>query len=198
MKRTAFFVIISFLTLYASVTVYASDGLFDGKRKGFIFGVGIGPSVELDRGSDEREFSSGSASLGLRAITGYGITDRILLYNTSRYGSFSVTRRFYEDTSTINTMGMSAGIGIMYFPSAHFNLYLRGNITASVALSQWTNDEISRWIDGGFEGAIGFEVFPRVTFDVSLSLNRYWSDSDYSYNTGDSVNCSITISRLFY
>ena len=91
--------IVSCLVFYLSGNVQAFDGLFDGKRKGFILGVSL-QKIRLDSHSesnlDRGSYSIGlvsSDSFGLQIRTGYGFSERLLLYHTSRasqYGSFAL------------------------------------------------------------------------------------------------------------
>ena len=109
---------------------------FRGRRKGFIFGLGVGvgnasftkPFAEYYwRHAYESEWSTERqtrAALVTELKIGHGLNDQFLLYYTSRI-SWLPLQHFTKDTMVANG---AAGAGAMYFPFRRRGLYLVGNI----------------------------------------------------------------------
>ena len=188
--KLCYLAILASIFIIPLADVYASDKLFDGKRKGFILGIGITPQVNIWKNTYASDINR-SYSFGIQIKPGYGFSENILLYNTSSLGTFSVEK--YQDHIGVN---MSGGIGLMCYPISIINLYMRGEIRLSGGIS-----EMWREMNVGIEGAMGYELLRHLTFDISLHYERYWYDSDSSvrgpliYNQ---LSFSITMTGLFY
>lgn len=109
---------------------------YRGRRKGFIFGLGVGigrtsftePLAQYYwRGTQEANWSTERqtrAALVTELKIGHGLNDQFLLYYTSRI-SWLPLQHFSKDTTVANG---AAGAGFMYFPFRKRGLYLVGNI----------------------------------------------------------------------
>ena len=171
--------------------------LFDGKRKGFILGIGIQPQIYLRR-SDSGSADFYRTSFDLQIRTGYGFSEQLLLLSdVSRY-NFGVT--FYEYGDRIDRFGGS--VGVMYFPISGLDLYLRNAFNLSG--DRWRyNTNVSQVVNTsvmvGIEGGIGYEPIPHVTLDFSLDLSRQWQSRDDLWeDPSDNAIISITLTGLFY
>jgi len=147
---------------------------FDGERKGFILGGGIGLGMTSftqsvagfgERVSADRETKP---SFVTDFKIGGGFSEQVLLYWTSRVSWFSL-ENIFGDTVTIASG--TAGVGITYFPNPDSNFYLLGGLGLATWGSPFESDT-STATGLGLLGGIGFELSPHWTLDITLSLGN--------------------------
>ena len=135
---------------------------FDGNRKGFIIGFGVGPGYtsftqtvkNVTTGFDETSDTENSFSFATDFKIGGGITDQFLLYYVNRVTWFGMENALNENVTIANGVG---GVGVSYYlettaPAFYF--------LGSIGLSTWMTpfeDESSNWVGFGVSGGVGYE-----------------------------------------
>ena len=183
-----------------------------GRRKGFVFGVGVGigrssftePLAEYYwRNTQEAEWSSARqtrAALLTELKIGHGFSDQFLLYYTSRI-SWLPLDHFTKDTMIANG---AAGAGFMYFPFRRFGLYVVGNIGLATLVT-WQPPltlENARQTGVIFSGGIGYQILPHLNLDFTVSSGsanaRNVDDFSEIEFIDEVVTYSLTLSALAY
>ena len=184
-----------------------------GRRKGFVFGVGVGvgstnftePLAEYYwRGAQGSEGVPSTrrtrASLVTELKIGHGFSDQFLLYYTSRIAWLPLDH-FTKDTMIANG---AAGAGLMYYPFRRFGLYFVGNIGLATLVT-WQPPltlENARQTGVIFSGGIGYQILPHLNLDFTVSSGsantRSVDDISEIELIDEVVTYSLTISALAY
>ena len=183
-----------------------------GRRKGFVFGLGIGagrtsftePLAEYYwRNTQEAEWSTARqtrAALVTELKIGHGFSDQFLLYYTSRI-SWLPLQHFTKDTMIANG---AAGAGLMYYPFRRFGLYFVGNIGLATLVT-WQPPltlENARRTGVVFSGGIGYQILPHLNLDFTVSSGsanaRNVDDFSEIELIDEVVTYSLTLSTLAY
>ncbi|MDE0016732.1 MAG: hypothetical protein OXU51_11125 [Candidatus Poribacteria bacterium] len=150
-----------------------------GRRKGFIFGLGVGvgqtsftePLAQYYwRGTQEPDGSTERltrSALVTELKIGHGLSDQFLLYYTSRI-SWLPLQHFTKDTTVANG---AAGMGFMLFPFRRIGLYLVGNIGLATLVT-WQPPltlENARQTGVSVSGGIGYELFSHWSIDFTVN-----------------------------
>ena len=150
-----------------------------GRRKGFIFGLGVGvgqtsftkPFAEYYWRRDyESEWSTERqtrSALVTELKIGHGFSDQFLLYYTSRI-SWLPLQHFAKDTTVANG---TAGVGLMLFPFRRIGLYFVGNIGLATLVT-WQPPltlESARQTGVSFSGGIGYELLSHWSIDFTVN-----------------------------
>ncbi len=150
--------------------------IVDGKRQGFIIGIGLGGhqikftqdvSLNGNRGTTKRTKSGLSVDFAI----GYAPSNKLELFLFGKAADFSITN-FYEDEVTINNT--LAGFGGSYFFSIPQNdetwvesFYLSSGFGRAI----WSAPEIEGAADhegSGFFVGAGYEFLQYVRFEVNV------------------------------
>lgn len=152
---------------------------YRGRRKGFIFGLGVGvgrtnftePLAEYYwRGTQEANWSTARltrSALVTELKIGHGFSDQFLLYYTSRI-SWLPLQHFAKDTTVANG---AAGMGFMYFPFRRIGLYFVGNIGLATLVT-WQPPltlENARQTGVSVSGGVGYELFSHWSIDFTVN-----------------------------
>ena len=184
-----------------------------GRRKGFIFGLGIGagrtsftePLAEYYwRSAQGAEGSPSTRRTRSALVTelkiGHGLSDKFLLYYTSRI-SWLPLQHFTKDTMIANG---AAGAGLMYYPFRRFGLYLVGNIGLATLVT-WQPPltlENARQTGVIFSGGVGYQILPHLNIDFMVSSGsantRSVDDISEIELIDEVVTYSLTLSVLAY
>ncbi len=204
-RLRVFMIIICFLVLSPFVDTQA----FDGKRKGFFLGVGIGPGISV--GSDGGRYLYGKPAFTLDYKIGYASSERRLIYLTIRSsfdGGYSYNYanegKFRHSDSSLQIDG-TCGLGFMLFPSQGNNFYFSGCFgwEATIDLDS---------LGFGISGGIGYEILPNLAIDLTLDYRRItyvggdetldvvfpYSSEIFKDPPDDLVTLSLTFNFLLY
>ena len=203
-------IIVFFFVLYP----FANSQAFDGKRKGFFFGIGTGPgiSVESNRGS----YPVGITGFTLDYKIGYAPSERFLIYLTLRpsfgggysYNYYNQGNFRREDLFIYSDV--TCGLGFMLFPSQSNNFYFSGcfGLGTTIDYDYFTTDSIGFGVSGG----IGYEIVPNLAVDLTLDYRRLtyvggyedfdvvstFSSEVFEYPPDNIVTLSLAFNFLFY
>ena len=185
---------------------------FRGRRKGFIFGFGVGvgrtsftePLAEYYwRDTQEADWSTERltrSALVTELKIGHGLSDQFLLYYTSRI-SWLPLQHFYKDTMVANG---AAGMGLMYFPFRKRGLYLVGSIGLATLVT-WQPPltlENARQTGVAVTGGIGYEFLSHWSIDFTVnsgnaSMTRVDDPSEIAL-TDEIMTFAVTLNALAY
>ncbi len=185
---------------------------YRGRRKGFIFGLGVGvgqtsftkPFAEYYwRHASESEWSTERqtrSALVTELKIGHGLSDQFLLYYTSRI-SWLPLQHFYKDTMVANG---AAGMGLMYFPFRRIGLYLVGNIGLATLVT-WQPPltlENARQTGVSVSGGIGYEFLSHWSIDFTVNsgnakTTRVDDPSEIIFND-EILTFSVNLNMLAY
>jgi len=156
------------LALIACLTLCIATGAsaFDGNRKGFILGGGLGlgltsftQTVEVYGVSVTSDREDKSAIMTDFKI-GFGASDQVLIYWSSKVSWFSIENVYGNNVTIANGFG---GVGVTYyFQPAAPSPYIQGG----VGFSTWSlpfEEGTDTWIGGGLSLGGGYE------------FSRHWS-----------------------
>lgn len=185
---------------------------YRGRRKGFIFGLGVGvggtsftqPLAQYYwRGTQEADWSTERftrSALITELKIGHGLTDQFLLYYTSRI-SWLPLQHFANDTTVANG---AAGMGFMFFPLRRIGLYLVGNIGLATLVT-WQPPltlQNARQTGVSVSGGIGYEFFSHWSLDFTVNSGSATmtsvDDPREIALTNEIVTFSVNLSMLAY
>ena len=185
---------------------------FRGRRKGFIFGLGVGvgrtsftePLAEYYwRNAQEGDWSTERqtrSALVTELKIGHGLSDQFLLYYTSRI-SWLPLQNFYKDTMIANG---AAGAGFMYFPFRRIGLYFVGNIGLATLVT-WQPPltlENARQTGVSVSGGIGYEFLSHWSIDFTVNsgnanMMKVDDPSEIAF-TDEIMTFAVTLNALTY
>jgi hypothetical protein len=154
-------------TMVISMAMAVNASAFDGKRQGFVLGLGLGPSLTSWTAREGRRISDRQNAIGFASIfeLGYGVNENLSIYCASDAAYFGS-----GEAKTVYYVQGMAGIGGSYFlyPKAP-SLYLH----ALVGISVWATPvehrrekDISLGL--GFGTGIGYEVAKNFALEATL------------------------------
>jgi opacity protein-like surface antigen len=186
-------VAMSFLTLTANA--------FDGMRKGFTLGGGIGPGFT----TFTQEASSGYYSeksdrenkLGLMTDfkIGYAPTDFWEIYYTSKVSWFGIENVLGDNVTIAN--GLGAIGATYYFKPAAPSPFIAGGIGLATWMAPFESGS-ETWIGFGLFVGAGYEFAPHFNVEADLIWGKP-TDSDFGtdYST-NALTIKVTVNALAY
>ncbi len=170
-KSLVIFLILVFVLSFSSVV-----SAFDGQRKGFILGFGIGPGYtsftqEVGSISSDRE---NSFAIQTDFKIGLGTTEQFQIYWQSKVSWFSMTNALNNDVTVAHGFG---GIGFSYYLKPETKtLYLTGGLGySSWGLPFESNAET--WMGLGITLGAGYEFSPHWNLEGNLMFGKPSDDS---------------------
>jgi len=203
--------IVTLLVLTAVIVTATSVCAFNGERKGFVLGFGIGPgytNFSQELGGIESD-SEGKASIVTDFKIGGGFNEQFLLYYENRLSWFKLTvvdEVYYdpfadEVTFTETDVTIAHGIGLVgmsyYFKTEAPSFYVLG----SVGVSSWsapfeTNSDM--WVGFGISAGVGYEFAKHWAIEGTLNYGNPSTDQFTSDATTTAFSALFTISALAY
>lgn len=207
MKRTfSLFFVLSLLFLFSC---HLSG--FDGKRKGFVLGIGAGGGFTSYTATEYRWYwldyypyfydeyiqsKESGAGLATDFKIGFGATDQLLILYSNKVIWFSFQDPDWDSSQTTITGITSVGLSYFFKPTAP-SFFISGGVGASVWAPFQSTYEDERWIGPGFYGGFGYEFSPRVYIEFSGILARGGSlDTDDAGKNPFSI--MVTLNFLLY
>ena len=185
-KATLLFIITTFFSV-TSVSAHA----FDGKRKGFQIGLGIGAhsSELIYKNNFTQSEIEPEQNLAVAFLIGYGFSNRVVGYLGGKGGSILVNE--HEVSLAIGGIGAS-----LYLTELSPSLYLTGLVgNATLALDgeeDIDNDSGDGWLVG-----IGYEVSDRLHLELSHAQADL-TDPNNSADTSTLESSFLTLQYIWY
>ena len=193
-RNTLVIIIISGVILGIASIGRASG--WDGQRKGFIFGAGLGPGfTTFSRANGDISRENG-ASLGYEWKIGYAFSNLVSSYFTHRGSFFSATG---EDNEKVTVTSDLFGVGASCFfrPGAP-SVFIAGGIGMTAWRTPFITEDNDRhgggiFLGGGYEFSRHFSVEFGAFGGIAVSPPE--EEADISYET---TTLMITINALGY
>lgn len=185
--------------LLCSVASIPTDSFaFDGQKKGFILGLGIGPGMDSftqDITSDFIDVESAretKPALITDFKIGYAPNNQLLVYYVSKVAWFGLTNAFDESVTITNGNG---GIGVSYF------LNSKNFIAGGLGLSTWNTP-----FESGSKASTGLGIFVGGGREMSKNWTVEggigWGNPKYSEDdvklTTKAVSLMVSFNHLWY
>ena len=156
---------------------------FDGKRKGFVLGGGLGLGLDSYTQSVEgpmfgpKRTSDRETRFAIATDfkIGGGINEQWMLYYHSWSAWFSFENALNSTVTILNQIG---GLGARYYPDAQSAFFVAG----SMGLSYWTTpfeDNSDGWLGFGILGGVGYEFVPHWSVEASIG----WGNPSKTQNS---------------
>lgn len=184
------------------LAISTPSSAFDGNKKGFMLGGGLGPAfssftqeVDITGLGSAKSDRESKAGLGTDFRIGAGVSEQFMLYYVNRVAWFSIENVFSENVTIANSIGLLGGS--YYLKPDATGMYLNG----LVGLSSWTAP-----FESGAEAAVGFGIGVGAGYEFA----KHWSveanlgfgaPSDESGGTKVTTNVTsfaITINGIAY
>lgn len=191
------------LALIACLTLCIATGAsaFDGNRKGFILGGGLG--LGLTSFTQTLEFPDTSVTSDrenkFAVMTdfkiGYGATEQVLVYYTNKVSWFSLENVLGENVIIVNGVG---GVGMTYFfqpvaPSPY--------ILGELGLSIWNapfEEGSEAWYGFGLAVGAGYEFSRHYSVEVNLTWGKPGKEVGGVKASSNALSLMVTINALAY
>jgi len=191
------------LALIACLTlcVATSASAFDGNRKGFILGGGLGlgltsftQTVEFMGMSTTSDRENKFAVMTDFKI-GYGATEQVLVYYTNKVSWFSLENVYGDNVIIVNGVG---GVGMTYFfqpvtPSPY--------IMGGLGLSTWNapfEEGSEAWYGFGLAVGAGYEFSRHYSIEVNLTWGEPGKEVGGVKASSNALSLMVTINALAY
>lgn len=177
---------------------------FDGKRKGFILGYGVGISnVTFKQEIEGYGESDSETEIGFATDfkIGFAPNNKFEIYYSSQVAWFSL-KNIYNESVTISD-GVGA-ISMSYFLSSGLDSseWCRsGFLSAGYGFSGWSTpfeEGSESWIGSGFFAGAGYEFSKHYRISLNLFSNNPSIDEDGITFTTKSTVLMLTISALAF
>lgn len=203
--------VVMLLVLTAVIVTATSVRAFNGQRKGFMLGFGIGPgytnfSQEADGPESESE---GKAAIVTDFKIGGGFNEQFLLYYENRVSWFKmkVVDEFWYDPFTDELrytetdVTIAHGIGLVgmsyYFKTEVPSFYVLGSIGVSTWSAPFESDS-DTWVGFGISGGAGYEFAKHWSVEGTLNWGNPTTDILGTDVTTKAFSVLFTISGLAY
>jgi len=205
--------IVLLLVLTAMVVAATSVFAFDGKRKGFIIGFGLGPgytnfSQEVEGVESDSE---GKVSIVSDFKIGYGFNEQFLLYYENRVSWFKMTSLidcWYDPWEeqlycSEKDVTIAHGIGLVgmsyYFQTEAPTFYLLGSVGVSTWSVPFETDSGDAWVGFGISGGGGYEFTKHWSIEGTLNYGNPSTTDQYGFDaTTKAFSVLFTITGLAY
>ena len=191
-------ILLAIVCLFLSIG-NASAG-WDGQRKGFLLGIGLGPgmisfSQEIEAyGINSESDSEQKATVLVDFRIGYAPSNVLEIYYTGKASAFTMKNILGDDVEM--TSGVS-GLGVTYFmkpvhPSPFF--------TGCIGMSTWdtSEDDGDPWQGFGIGVGAGYEFSKRWSLEGILTWGNPGTDIEGMDFTTKALNFAVTINIMGY
>ena len=181
--------------------IAASASAFDGQRKGFILGGGLGfglPSfTQTVEAMGEKETSDreNKAALQTNFMIGLGATEQVLIYYSNRVSWFGIENVFGDNVTIMDGLG---GVSVAYYfqPTAPSPFIL-----GTVGLSIWDapfEEGSEAWYGGGFGIGGGYEFSRHYFVEADLMWGKPSKEEGGIDASSNALTIRVTINALAF
>ena len=174
------------------VGLISDASAFDGHRKGFILGLGLGPSLTPVDGDNKIVLVNTSFKIGV------GLSEQFQLYWSSK-GAWYKTDIYFEwpKSESVTELFGVAGLGMSYYlQPTKPSLYITSSIGYSaLSLPFDTEHSIDPEMGLGLSMGIGYEFSAHYSIECNLANGSISSDSGWSYPRW---SFQVTLNALAY
>jgi hypothetical protein len=172
MRRAA----VLFIVLAGPVVTAGTGYAFDGQRRGFVLGFGVGPAIasytqtaSLEGFPDLTSDRESKGGLGTDFRIGGGVNEQFVLYYVNRVTWFSLDNALDETVTIASSVGL---LGASYYlqPGSH-TAYLVGLL----GLSTWDapfESDVDAQVGLGLGMGLGYEFSPHWSVEGNLNFGR--------------------------
>lgn len=193
------------LAVLAMLALSTSAQAWDGKRKGFVLGIGIGVGGVTDMQTvDDSDLTRRYAGAGVsNAKIGGAFNDQFLLYFYSLDSWFNTIN--YEDDSVLVRTDL-AGVGASYYLKPEFpSYYLSGALGTVTWNDPWDQARYSDEEDGGDVwrgiGIVvggGYEFYKYFSVEANLKWEAVWGEYDGDPARARTLTLGVTVNVMGY
>jgi len=185
------------VVLAIATNVYA----WDGQRKGFVLGFGLGggytsftQTVEF-MGISETSDRENKFGLNTDFKIGYAPSNQFLIYWMSNVNWFGLENILGDNVTIANGVG---GIGITYyFSPADKSAFIRGGIGGSTWMAPFDSD-IDTWYGLGVVGGFGYEFAKHWSIEAVVMWNNPSTEELGIDMKTDAFSFAVTLNILGY
>ncbi len=175
---------------------------FDGQRKGFLLGFGIGPgytSFDLtydSAGTTIYETSESKVGMFTNFKIGFAPSNKLMVYWTSNVSWFGLSDSTTNDESKTFAAGVG-GLGISYYfqPEAP-SLY----ITLGGGLGTWSQpfEGTDPWVGYGITGGLGYEFSRNWSLELNFIYGNATDEAGEFEFESQPIAIGLTINAIGY
>lgn len=193
-------------TILICLLVGLSSNLFafDGDRKGFIFGGGIGGSYYDFSQTIENDYTSvtGDSETGTAFATdfliGYAPNNKTAIYYSNIVSWFKM-KNVYNDNVTIASALTGLGFSHHFVSESKWspNLFLTG----SIGIAAWIlpyEDDADTWTGFGWSVGIGYEFSKHYSILCSMKMGSPETTEDDITATTDFLSIDLILAAIAY
>jgi len=189
---------VTLFTLLAASSAHA----FDGQRKGFILGFGVGggmssftQTVEIAGQPSQTSDRENKGGFATDFKIGGGLNEQFMLYYVARSSWFGITNALNQKVTILSQVG---GLGASYYlseePSSAYFLGAIGFGTWSTPFESGG----STWIGIGLTGGVGFEFAKHWSAEATVSWSKPSDEEGPLRAESNVVSVLVTIQGLAY
>jgi hypothetical protein len=185
------------IAILLCLTFVGGADAFDGQRKGFVLGAGLGGGVytftqSLDMAKSDR-VTEGVITTDVRI--GGGLNDEFVLCWHARTSWFGIENALGDEVTIASGV---AGLGLLIHPDPELN---RWYFSGTLGLSSWgapLESGVETWWGFGAKLGVGLEFVPHWGIELSLGLGTPDSTEDFLRASTDFYAAELTIVGLAY
>ncbi len=193
------------LGLIACLTLCLATGAsaFDGNRKGFILGGGLGLGLTSFTQTLEYTIMDTSTTSDrenkFAVMTdfkiGFGATEQVLVYYTNKVSWFSIENVYKDNVTIANGLG---GVGVAYyFKPTGPSPYISGGLGLSTWMLPFESDA-DTWTGFGLVVGGGYEFSPHYSIEGNLVWGEPGKEEGGLKASSNALSLTVTIKALAY
>jgi len=181
---------------------------FDGKRKGFLLGYGIGVSnvsyhqeIESD-GNTEKSDDENDTGFATDFKIGYAPNNKLEIFYSGKTAWFSMMNVNEDEVTISNAIGV---IGASYFLSSRLSesewypsLYLSGGLGISSWDVPFEEEKGDPWVGFGVFGGVGYEFVRHLRIEADLCISNPSIEEEGITFTTYSTAIMVTVSAMAF
>jgi len=190
------------LTVVLVMLMAISAMAFNGQRKGFILGGGLGFGVTSYtqtvkwNGLSETGDRENKGAFNTNFQIGYAPSDQVAIYYVSKVAWFSMTNAYDDEVTIASGAG---GLGFSYYqkPVAPSMIF-----TGGIAVSSWSlpfeDDAPDPWQGFGIFGGVGYEFARHVSAELDLVYGKPDTKEDGVTASANVMSVMLTVNALAF